>query len=163
MSQKTMFAIALLGFVALVAAGCSSNGGGAKAGAATGDLNQLSAGEQPVLGQGVVQFQQQAGQSLEAWEVVTEGNQTYLNYSRFSFGDQAYNGQPTYLCTAMDAGKKYVGLSENADRVRKAMLVVSMQENGGQKPATIDCVAYADALTVHPEFTMLSKVFDSIH
>jgi hypothetical protein len=157
-------AINALAVIALLAvAGCSSSGGGGgQTAAPAGDANELSVGEQPVLSNGVVEFKQQDGQHLEAWEVVNEHNNTFLNYSRFPFGDTTYDNKPTYVCTTVDGGKKYVGVSEQPVHLKKALLVVAMQENSGKIPQAFSCQTFTDMTAAHPEFKSLTKIFDSL-
>ena len=98
---------------------------------------------------------------LEAWEAVTcNADDVYLNYSRFPFGDAAYNGLATKVCFAQTEGRKFVGVSENADRLRKALQAVIQDKT--QQTASIEYRTYATIIEEHPEFADLKLFFESM-
>lgn len=108
----------------------------------------------------IVEFDQPVGASVEAWEVVVQGNTIFLNYSRFPYGTATYKGQPTYVCTAnlRDVNKKYVAISEAPVRAKKAIFT-TIVETERFLPAKYDCLPYAE---VQAKYPTLEKVFESI-
>lgn len=126
---------------------------------------ELTTGEQPILekvgGSAQVGFARAFGQPLEAWEVSTKFNETYLNYSRFPYGTANYKGQAVQVCSTVVGLNKYVGISENTIRLKKAMILVIVSQTQ-MAPTYFNCSTYETMVAKNPRSADLDKVFDSL-
>jgi hypothetical protein len=102
----------------------------------------------------------------EAWEVVADrADETFLNYSRFPYGDVFYRGQPTQVCFAIVKGvggkiQKFVGASENADHLAKALSLVVYDRTS--RTPIYACKSMHDLLVTDPRYRDLEFLFKSI-
>ena len=113
----------------------------------------------PVVQDGVVSYPQKAGQSMEAWEIVTDLDETFLNYSRFAYGTSTYQGQNVWLCYGKTPAMKYAGVGEDHKRLSYAMLVAGQ----GEQLQSVQCMEYVNAVAMNPRITTMRGLFDWVN
>ena len=100
--------------------------------------------------------------TLEAWEIIdikeVEGS-IFFDYSRFQIGKRLYKGKPTFICTALvNNSMVYLGASENADRLKKAMLVVAVEKGNSNQNIEFDCKDTDTFFAQYPNSMMLNDI-----
>jgi hypothetical protein len=145
---------------------------------ATPNASSNSSTEQPEIvastpSSRIVQYESTVHGHLEAWEIVTDWvDGIYLNYSRFPYGDLTYAGQSTWIChvkvqgeqiapNSYIASRKLAGVSENPERLKKALNVV-IKDRFGHPVDDIKCEVFAELLKRHPSYEDLRIFFLSL-